>query len=287
MTMKKEEKSSIASGFKELKTAQELVAYLDNPSRLDNSPFLYQYTRISNLIHMFRERKWHLCNAKGMNDVLEYKSGDANHWKDLFFTCFMGEDSESIGMWSMYAQPWEKGVKIGIPKTALRRWAKEIDMLYEIDPISYQLTGRKLNVKEEGVNVKISAVSYSNIQSRVSSEEQKTVSWSNKRNTLLSDAIHDPILTGYIKDMAWSYEKEVRLKATFENSIGFQRTAVEIPDYVIDNMTITTSPLFEGSLEAQLEKEITHQFIVQRSLFTGKLNIKDPCKSCEYKQSVK
>ena len=37
--MKKEEKTSIASGFKELKTAQELVAYLDSPSRLDNSPF--------------------------------------------------------------------------------------------------------------------------------------------------------------------------------------------------------------------------------------------------------
>jgi hypothetical protein len=27
--------------------------------------------------------------------------------------------------------------------------------------------------------------------------------------------------------MAWSYEKEIRLKATFDNSIGFQRTTVE------------------------------------------------------------
>ena len=285
--MKKDEKASTANVFKELKTAQELVAYLDSTSRLDNSPFLYQYTRISNLVHMFRERKWHLCNAKGMNDVLEYKNGDADRWKNLFFTCFMGEESESIGMWSMYAQPWEKGVKIGIPKAALRRWAKEIDVLYEIDPISYQLTGRKIDVKEEGVDIKISAVSYSNIQSRISTEEPKVVSWSNQSNTLLSDAIHDPILTGYIKDMAWSYEKEIRLKATFDNSIGFQRTAVEIPDYVIDDMTITASPLFEGSLEAQLGKEISHQFDVKRSLFTDKLNIKSPCKSCEYKQSIK
>ena len=43
-----------------------------------------------------------------MNDNLEYKNGDPHRLRNLFFSCFMCEDKESIGMWSMYAQPWEK-----------------------------------------------------------------------------------------------------------------------------------------------------------------------------------
>lgn len=44
----------------------------------------------------------------------------------------------------------------------------------------------------------------------------ETLSWSNQKNASIRDAVRIPELTGYIKDVAWSYEKELRIKAEFE-----------------------------------------------------------------------
>ena len=49
-----------------------------------------------------------------MNDRLEYKTGrslDPTRWNNLFFSSFMCEDKENIGMWSMYSQPLGEGRK--------------------------------------------------------------------------------------------------------------------------------------------------------------------------------
>ena len=45
-----------------------------------------------------------------MNDQLEFSNGDKERWKNIFFASFMMDMKESIGMWSMYSQPWESGV---------------------------------------------------------------------------------------------------------------------------------------------------------------------------------
>ena len=271
--------------FKDLHTAQELIHYLDDQARrLDNSPYLFQYTRLSSLVAMIKSRKWHLCNAKRMNDVLEYKDGSAAIWENLFFTCFMGEDAESIGMWSMYAQPWEDGVKIGLPRKMLRTLARSIKTIYEVNPDNYELTERSISVSND-VTIKISSVAYSNRYSLTNNTDPIEISWSNQKNTNLSNELHSPLLTGYIKDTAWSYEKEVRLKVEFNNSLGFQRTAIDIPDEVVDSLIITASPLFEGNLEDRLKQEIEKQLKTKKSLFTDKLKIKTPCEKCEFKKA--
>ena len=272
--------------FKELKTAEELANYLDaQTDRLDNSPYLFQYTRFSSLVAIIKNQRWHLCNAKGMNDALEYKEGNTKIWNNLFFTCFMGEDAESIGMWSMYAQPWEDGVKIGIPRTSLRTLAKSIKVIYEVDPNDYnKITDRAIYLCDSKVQVKISSVAYTNEHSLLTKTTPIEVTWSNQKNKNLSNELHSPILTGYIKDKAWSYEKEVRLKVEFDNYMGFKRTAIDIPDDVIDNLIITASPLFQGSLQARLYQEIEKHLKTNKSLFTDKLNIKTPCQTCELKK---
>ena len=68
--------------------------------------------------------------------------------------------------------------------------------------------------------------------------------WSNKKNTKIPNCQQISELTGYIKDDAWDYEKEVRLKAEFENTFGFRRVAIKIPDSVLDEITISSGPLF-------------------------------------------
>ena len=107
--------------------------------------------------------------------------------------------------------------------------------------------------------------------------------WSTAINTNIKNAVRIPELTGYIKDMAWSYEKEIRIKAEFENVRNIKRVAIPLTDEVIDAMTITASPLFEGDLHAELEREIARQVKTDASIFTHRLNIKTICQGCEYK----
>ena len=127
-----------SNAFSSLEDIYDLIEYLNASSRLNSSPYLYQYTSISALVNMIKTKTMHFGNAKDMNDQLEYSNGDPEIWKDLFFTCFMSEEDESIGMWSMYAQPWHEGVKLSFPKEIIRAWIKDTKKLlkYHAEPKS-------------------------------------------------------------------------------------------------------------------------------------------------------
>ena len=79
---KKDTKKSIR--FEAITNPSELIKYLDANARLKDSKFLYQYTSISALVSMIRNKTMHLGNAKYMNDQLEYENGDAKVWSNLF-----------------------------------------------------------------------------------------------------------------------------------------------------------------------------------------------------------
>ena len=277
--------ASVPTVFKDISTPAELIQYLDDSvQRLENSTYLHHYTTISRVVDIIRSRTWHLGNAAGMNDKMEYKNGDPKRWENLFFSCFMCEDKESIGMWSMYAQPWEKGVKISIPKKAIRAWLKKTTELLEISTSNYKPTGRRIYIGDMSSSLRLSSVAYSNTDSMQVSKEPEKLSWSNQSNTNIRNAVRIPELTGYIKDMAWSYEKEIRIKAEFKNRDNIQRVAIPLTDELIDSMIITASPLFDGDLMRELDHQITTHLNTEKSIFTGKLNIDTPCKVCEYRK---
>lgn len=162
-----------------------------------------------------------------MNDKVEYRNGDSHRWNNIFFASFMAENKESIAMWSMYAQPWVDGVKIAIPMSTMKAWLKSVDEILEVSPTNYELTGNSIPINERNA-IHISSVAYSNATSCDSNNNTETLMWSNKKNTKIPNCQQISELTGYIKDDAWDYEKEVRLKAEFENTFGFRRVAIKI-----------------------------------------------------------
>lgn len=281
MNNKKTEKSM---AFAKITTPSELAKYLDNvSSRLQKRVYLYHYTKLPNLIAMFRSKCWHLCSAKDMNDLLEYKNGDSSRWNNLFFASFMTESKESIGMWSMYSQPWERGVKIAIPVAIVKNWIKKCTEIFEVDLNTKQLTGQKIKISPN-VTLWLSSVAYSNAESLEYTGMQETISWSNRHNSNIKNATTIPELTGYIKDNAWDYEKEVRLKAEFDNIHNFKRVAIALPDEVLDAMIITAGPLFEGDLLDEIKKEIQRTVETDTSLFSGNLKLESICINCSYKK---
>lgn len=274
-----EHKKRNALSFETIDNSSDLIRYLDYGSRLNSSRYLYQYTTISALVNMLRSKTMHLSNAKYMNDQLEYKNGDPQTWDNLFFSCFMMEDDESIGMWGMYAQPWREGVKISIPKEVLRRWISDTSELIEISQESKQPTGRKIS-DTSAFKLWISTVAYSNFEGLEAKSMLETLRCGGQENQILKNVPRRPELTGYIKDMAWSYEKEVRVKARFDNKMGFERIAIEMPEYVIDSLVITPSPLFEGNIIERIKAEISRSILTDKSKFVDKLLIRSVCDNC-------
>lgn len=274
-----EQKKRNVLSFETIDSSSDLIRYLDYGSRLNSSQHLYQYTTVSALVNMLRSKTMHLSNAKYMNDQLEYKNGDPEIWDNLFFSCFMMEDEESIGMWGMYAQPWREGVKISIPKEILRRWISETSELIEISQESKQPTGRKIN-DTSAFKLWISTVAYSNFEGLETKDVVETLRCGGQENQILKNVPRRPELTGYIKDMAWSYEKEVRVKARFNNEMGFERVAIKMPEYVIDSLVITPSPLFEGNIVERIKAEISRSILTDKSKFVDKLLIRSACDNC-------
>lgn len=193
-----------------------------------------------------------------------------------FFTSFMTDTKESIGMWSMYGQPWKDGVLLTLPKKTVSNWIKNVKELYEISCDNYQPTGRILEIDDEN-RVFLSAVAYTNCDNH---ENEERLTWSTAKNTNIKSAAHIPKLTGYIKDAAWDYEREIRIKAVLKAEHGFKRVAIDVPDEVLDSMIITAGPLFVGDLERRLREEIQRELTSTKSLFCGKLKIKSPCDDC-------
>lgn len=277
-------KSGKQLSFEKITDANQLKEYLDANSRLSSSKYLYQYTNITALVRMIKSKTLHLSNPKYMNDQLEYQNGDENIWKDLFFSCFMAEDDESIGMWGMYAQPWQDGVKIAIPKDVLRKWVSDTIEIMEVSQETKQLTGRKITGYDT-FKIWISAIAYSNYDGINLKTDEELLRCGGQTNRILHNAPRNPALTGYIKDMAWSYEKEIRVKVSFENWRGFERVAISMPDYVIDSLIITPSPLFEGDIVKRIEDEVVRAVKTDKSKFVGKLSIRSACDSCSIKKS--
>jgi hypothetical protein len=81
-------------------------------------------------------------------------------------------------------------------------------------------------------------------------------------------------LAGYIKDMAWSYEKEIRLRVDAPDIETYDAVMLDIPQDIIDSFHFVTGPRFAGNLLSIIRK-IDPKFSSERitsSLFTGRLN---------------
>lgn len=256
--------------FSKIKTVENLIRYLDDTNaRLNNRKYLYHYTTIKCIINIFYSGKWFLSNAKEMNDQLEYKNGDKNIWKNIFFTSFMTDVKENIGMWSMYAQPWEDGVLIQLPKEVVKKWIKGISKVYEVSYETNKVTNKIIPIDRMN-KVYLSSVAYSNCDS---TEFEEVLKWSTVSNRNIKKATHIPELTGYVKDMAWDYEREIRIKAYLDNEHCLHKVAVDIPEFVYDAMTLIAGPLFQGDLKRRLSEEISSRVNLSHSLFSGKLKI--------------
>ena len=95
--------------------------------------YVCHYTKISAISAIMKDKKWYIGSPQAMNDGLELIHLEDAHADNLFFASFCLDDTENIGMWSMYAQPWEDGVLLRIPVEKFKLWIKSGCKIYDAD----------------------------------------------------------------------------------------------------------------------------------------------------------
>ena len=110
----------------------------------------------------------------------------------------------------------------------------------------------------------------------------KNLKCGEKNENNIIKSVNSPILAGFVKDSAWIYEKEIRLRIDLDKSVedGVTRVAVKIPDDIFSEMIITTGPRFSPKYDLNNIKK-DHE--VKKSIYSGKLKY-IYCDKCAYKK---
>ncbi len=260
--------------FKTIKTSTNLIQYLDDINkRLKDCDYLSHYTNYDKLLKILNSKKIFLSKADNMNDMLEYKNGDKNIWDKLYFMSLIMNRRENIGMWAVYSQPWNKSVKITFMKKDVQEWLSNLDKIYIVEK-NEKIKEKPIKINKE--KVFLSSVAYTNTESLDMNTEIEKVTWNTVENTNFHKASKKKELTGYIKDAAWSYEREIRVKVMFNHNITYHRIALDISS-LMQNMIITTGPLFEGSIYQKLMMDLSGvegcKFTFDQSIFQNNFKI--------------
>lgn len=252
--------------FEDIDNPIQLVQFLNSKAKINSlsEQYVSHYTSFDAARKILSNRRFYLANPACMNDGLEFYSKSMDCSK-MYFASFSLENTENIGMWSMYGQPWEDGIKISIPKKLFIRWPDYIHRIYHINETSYE-TLLENPLTDDMFKLSVSRVAY--VEWNKEREVSRIRCGEKAENKALKD-VECQILSGYIKDVAWSYEKELRLRIDLNGALNEKRMAVDIPDDIYRQIIITTGPRFnhkENDLKTLGEHEIVS------SIFTGKLN---------------
>ncbi len=264
--------------FNEIENPIEMVRYLTSKKKINelSEKYVSHYTNYEVAKKIIDGKMFQLSNPANMNDGLEFSSPKMDCSK-LYFASFSIEDSENIGMWSMYGQPWEDGIKISIPKKIFVSWAEKIQRVFYVDSETHNvITNSPLS--KDRFKASISRVAY--VEWDDSGHVVQIRCGDNAHNDRIK-SVDSPMFTGLIKDIAWSYEKEVRLRVDLSSAIPEKKVAIIIPDDIMKRIVITTGPRFRNYSKT---KEFGNVPDVRTSIFTGKLNYVY-CDKCRYIQN--
>ena len=166
--------------------------------------------------------------------------GSYREWNKTYIGSFSWGSSENMAMWGLYGLPWEDAVRLCIPKEDMLKWIDSIESveLWESGHVQASLH------PSEVVLTDIAYVDgFEGSPTVKLTHNQNTRSISGNQNLYGLD--RDPGMTGYIKNYAWHYENEVRLKIRLPYDTGHEKIRVNIPREATDAISITTGPCFQ------------------------------------------
>ena len=270
--------------FEDATTPSELIDALEaramtrhNTGSGGATKYVCHYTKMTAISAILKGEKWYIGSPKTMNDGLELIHLEDAHADNLFFASFCLDDTENIGMWSMYAQPWEDGVLLRIPVEKFKAWIKSGCKIYDADKKT-----KAAGAVIKDAKLSFHAVAYTNAESKDKTEPE-ILTCGTHQNGHFKNIPEQPTLKGYIKDSAWAYENEYRIRVETDPKESHDAVAIDIPKDVLDSFEYITGPRFIHNFTAVLRNNAGTRLKprVKESLFTGRLKwvFCDSCKS--------
>jgi len=261
----------------EIKKPKELIDYLQSEKRFNSIKYVSKYMNAPSLITFLKSGHLILNNPVKMNDLYEYSMfSKQSRWNNIFYTCFTATDRESMAMWGMYGQPWENGVMMTIPISALKEltFTNTTSIILQIDDED----GKKIDKRICQTNgiLSLARIAYLN-------DLNLTVTGRNDRNNNFQKLSKFPELAGYIKDAAWDYEKEIRLRLNIPTQYkNVSEAYIEVPMSIMEKITVTKGPRCESNIINKMPRNLKGRIKIKQSKFSEKIGWV-PCDGCSYK----
>ncbi len=261
----------------DINNTEGLIQFLKQKGKNHNN--YYHYTTWGSLEKIMEYGTFLLTrgNSLTINDQHEaIMKGSWLEWNRTYIGSFSFGESENMAMWGLYGLPWEDAVRICIPKDAMNQWVASID------DVGVWRNNRIVG-RIHGADISLNDVVYVSGQSESPdlrlTRAGKHASTVNKPGLLNVD--RTPQMTGYIKNYAWSYENEVRLRIHVPHDLGSEKICIKIPPEVLDAISVTIGPSFSWR-NSSLYDTLSKKGKLNESAFLHLVNYKSLCSMCEH-----
>ncbi len=290
--------------FNEISTVNEMLSFLKTQDR--ENKYYHHYTDLDTLIKIIESGYFHLTrgNSMSMNDQHESQTkGNQSTWQKTFLGCFAFGKSENMAMWGLYGLPWEDAVRISIPAEKMTNWINNMNAK-DLYTVSFDNGSCQRAILNTPATVTLSDIVY--IEGKRNSDSS-VLFWDNESLQIsdaqkLSGIGKKSSMTGFIKNYAWKYEKEVRIHVLLSRKLSADEDtiAIKLSNDIIASMTITTGPYFSGELLQRIEERVSVKLFqrikerffsdnikIKKSKFKGLVKYKTLCKMCVHKEFQK
>ena len=257
----------------EVQNVENLIQYLQQKGQ--NHKYYYHYTTWDSFEKIYQNKSFLLTrgNSLNINDQHEaLMKGSYYIWNKTYIGSFSHGSSENMAMWGLYGQPPQDAIRIAIPKAAMLEWVKAIEKVYIWNGEPINPTQAKIALTDI---VYASGESYSgNLNLYRGSEVIST-----KNISGLRFVDRDKKMTRYIKNIAWRYENEVRLRIELPDCYLSEKIMIDVPEIVLNSMTIMKGPSFEPK-NSELYLQLREYGRIEESTFTHLLKFRSLCDYC-------
>lgn len=261
--------------LKDVTDVDALVSFLKTKG--ENHKCYYHYASWDSFLKIYENASFLLTrgNSLNINDQHEaLMKGSWSTWNRTYIGSFAYGQSENMAMWGLYGQPETDAIRIAIPRAEMLNWIHGTKEVYiwdgaPIDSIRADVTLNDI--------VYVSGEARSdNLLLCNNTQKLKTVNIHG-----LKGVDTTPQMTGYIKNAAWRYENEVRIRAELPYSVGKEKIMIKIPDYVLSAITVMEGPSFVYKTD-DICKLLHSQYRIAESAFTGLLKYRSLCSLCAH-----
>lgn len=237
----------------------------------------YHYTTLDSLHKILDKKTIRLSRGDQMNDLQELTKGSYIIWQKTFVTSFCFGESENIAMWTMYGVPWNMGVRLSFSGKEFVKWVNDVK---EVECVESDYPVKRV-IPEKVI---LTDVMYSAYHEIDGTEKIRLDNYSliNTKSQFGEENISRlESITGYVKNRAWEFENESRIKVTLKSrEYDCKKISLKLTDELLHTAEITLSPWMDSDVVTGVKNKYIGIQVIE-SKFSGLVNIKATCSQCK------